>query len=142
MKNQRLLVTAIPWRDHESAQCTLELSAPGGTRVTCFCEGCNAIEVGAHVEVETFYWLSSDFDPACSLDEILCANPSREKRIEPLSEWDHFLKGQIVEIEGRTAIVDCGGVCFPLHDFGADQRAVGAWIGVRVERLEVEIARS
>lgn len=136
MRIQVLKVIGVPWFEPDSGQASIELETAEGKRFTCFCEcGEASIAPGRVLQIETFYWLSGDENT----DEMLKANPRCVKEIEHCGNWDYFLRGQIIDIEGHTAIVDCGGVFFPIDNFGADRRAIGEWIGLRVERLEAEL---
>lgn len=135
MKSQRLRVKSVPWRDAGSRQMSVEFETSSGQTFICFADG-GEFKAGEMAEIARFDYLEG----GGILDEILDANPKREKRIEQIGEWNVAAKGQVVGLEGSTLLIDCGGVIFFLDAMTTDARVIGEWVGFTLERLEVERA--
>ena len=133
-KNQKVRIGDISWCDPPSGQGTIELITSEGVRFTCYCEQSCSISEGDILGVDAFYYLEHYGE----FEDLFAGNPKKEKTIEQLSEWDCYLKGQIVDVEGHDLKLDCGGVVIDICNVSSDKRVIGWWIGVRVERLEVE----
>ena len=131
MDQQRLKVTGLPWQDVASGQKTVEFTTPDGTTFTCLVDG-GDVKLGETVTVVDFDYLEVEGD-------VFSLNPAHERTITQLDEWDVEIKGRIVGLSDDTGLVDCGGVVIPLYRFTADTRAVGAWVGAVLRRLEAEV---
>lgn len=135
MYTQQLEVKKVLWHDTESGQMSVEFQTISGQKFVCFVDG-GHLEVGKPIEIASFYYLEASE----TLEGIFERNLDQEKHIEQIGEWNVFIKGQIVGIEGSTLLVDCGNVIFPLKNMTTDSSVIGEWIGVTLERLEAELA--
>jgi hypothetical protein len=87
-----------------------------------------------------------DFD----FDALFRANDEHEYRCEPVGQWDCILAGRIIGQASPPswdcdtspiAIVDCGGIYFPLRGLTHDVRVVGEWVQFKAIRIEVQDVR-
>ena len=125
-------VLELPWVDAASGHATVRFRTALGCEFTCFSDGITwkvgqlygEVRLGA-LEIVTDY------------AEALDAGSIGDRSIEYTSEWDCLAAGQIVGLEGDTALLDCGGVVVELGRFATDSSVVGSWLKCRLERLEV-----
>ena len=131
MTHQQLRVSAIPWQDAPSGQKTVEFSTAEGVKFTCLVDG-GDVTVGKMVNVVEFDYLEAE-------GEFFALNPTHDRTVTQLGEWDVEIRGRIVALANDTVLVDCGGVVMPLHRLTGDASAVGSWVGAVLRRLEAEV---
>ena len=70
-----------------------------------------------------------------SWESMFRGNPERRKGLIPTGHWSYDGYGEIISV--RPVVVDFGDFKFDIGDFTSDQRCIGEFIHVIVDRLEI-----
>ena len=82
---------------------------------------------------------SPEFDILClteqSWEDMFNGNPDRKKELLKTGDWSYVGYGQITSV--APVVADFGDFTFEIGDFTTDQRCVGEFIYVIVDRLDL-----
>ncbi len=70
-----------------------------------------------------------------SWESALAANPSRKKTIEHVRKWSYTGFGRIVSV--MPVVIDFGMLTMESPIWNTDERLVGRYLGVSIDRLEI-----
>ena len=68
-------------------------------------------------------------------DSMFRGNPERRKELVPRGHWSYDGDGEIISVQ--PVVVDFGEFRFEIGDFTTDERCIGEFIHVVVDRLEL-----
>ena len=88
---------------------------------------------------ESVDWSSPEFSVLLlteqSWESMFNGNPERRKELIPTGHWSYNGYGEIISV--RPVVVDFGDFEFEIGDFTSDQRCVGEFIHVIIDRLDM-----